>query len=155
MGFGQKLKLNLDDRTHLLSKSVHQFCLADMGHPCWTATECPPSCNSSLLVPCWLSARTKFKGGGGGGGAKDNRPLVFKTISHCSYCSFCCFFENFRGAKVVLGGGAPCSRKPAWKLLRRLIYCFSCSLIGWSWIISKVEWDVVFQTFFRAIFVPP
>ena len=31
-------------------------------------------------------------------------------------------------------------------------YCFSCSLIGWSWIISKVAWNVVFQTFFRAIF---
>ena len=35
-----------------------------------------------------------------------------------------------------------------WKLLQRLFYCFSCSLIGWSWIISKVQWNLCFQTFF-------
>ena len=30
----------------------------------------------------------------------------------------------------------------------KVFLLFSCSLIGLSWIISKVEWNVVFQTFF-------
>ena len=38
-----------------------------------------------------------------------------------------------------------------WNLLQRLFYCFSCSLIGQSWIISEVEWNVVFRHFSRHI----
>ena len=37
-----------------------------------------------------------------------------------------------------------------WKLLQRLFYCFSCSLIGWSWIISNSNG----MWFFRHFFTP-
>ena len=56
----------------------------------------------------WLSARKKFRG--------DSIDHFFKTIGYCFCCFFYCFSENFRGAKVVLGGGgAPCSRKPGFQ----------------------------------------
>ena len=52
------------------------------------------------------------------GGGKTIDHCFFKTIGYCFYCSFYCFFENFRGAEVVLGGApAPCSRKPECILL--------------------------------------
>ena len=39
------------------------------------------------------------------------------------------------------------------KLLQRFFYFFSCFLIGYTRIISKVESNMVFWTFFRAIHV--
>ena len=45
----------------------------------------------------WLSARKNLRG-------QKTIGHCFKTICYCTYCSFYCFFENFRGAKVVFGG---------------------------------------------------
>ena len=54
-------------------------------------------------------------------GAKDNRPLFFKTIGYCFYCSFYGFFENFRGAKVVLPSPVAESQPMVWLTTRNVV----------------------------------
>ena len=52
-----------------------------------------------LSVPANCSSRL--------GGAKDNRPLFFKNSILLFLLFFLLFFENFRGAKVILEGHPP------------------------------------------------